>query len=207
VHLVAFAVADAAAAHRALAGRGFRMRPLVEMQRLVDVDGTPGTAAFTVARLEPGEMPEGRIQMLTHHTESAVWQPRWLAHRNGALGLTSVVIAVADVAEAASRFARFTGRSARTTPAGQMIELDRGRVELISAQACGELLPEVALPSLPFVAAYGTAVASLKDAETQLARGGLSGRRASVLGGQLVAPFPAELGRGAWLFEEIAPPM
>ena len=36
-------------------------------------------------------MAEGRIQTLTHHTEDAVWQPRWLAHPNGALGLASFV--------------------------------------------------------------------------------------------------------------------
>ena len=59
------------------------------------------TAAFTVARVEPGEMAEGRIQVLTHHTEDAVWQRRWLAHPNGALGLASLAIAVADVDEAA----------------------------------------------------------------------------------------------------------
>src|ERR1700756_1624239 len=47
VHLVAFAVADAAAARRRLAESGFRMRPLVEMQRPVDTEGQPATAAFT----------------------------------------------------------------------------------------------------------------------------------------------------------------
>ena len=30
-------------------------------------------------------MPEGRIQILTHRTESTVWQKRWLTHPNGAL--------------------------------------------------------------------------------------------------------------------------
>ena len=86
VHLAAFAVADAAAAHRRLGEAGFRMQPLVEMQRPVETGDGPGTAAFTIARLAPGQMPEGRIQMLTHHTEDTVWQPRWLTHPNGALG-------------------------------------------------------------------------------------------------------------------------
>ena len=112
VHLAAFAVADAADAHRRLAAQGFRLRPLVHMQRPVETGGAPGTAAFTLARLKPGEMPEGRIQILTHRTEHMVWQPRWLSHANGALALTGVTIAVADVAEAAGRFARFTGRAA-----------------------------------------------------------------------------------------------
>jgi hypothetical protein len=133
VHLVAFGVADAAGAHQRLRQNGFRVRPLVDMQRPVETGGEPGSAAFTVARLEPGEMPEGRIQLLTHRSEQMVWQPRWLAHPNGAAGLTSVTIAVSDVGEATQRFERFTGRRARPSSPGQTIALDRGRVELVTA--------------------------------------------------------------------------
>ena len=48
-------------------------------------------------------MAEGRIQILAHRTEDRVWQPRWLTHRNGALGLIDLVVVSADVAEAAGR--------------------------------------------------------------------------------------------------------
>jgi len=133
VHLAAFAVADAGKTHRRLAEDGLHMRPLVEFQRPVDTEHGSSTAAFTVARVEPGEMPEGRIQALTHHTESVVWQPRWLAHPNGALGLASVMIVVADLAEASARFARFTARAASAAPFGRTIQLDRGRVDLFTA--------------------------------------------------------------------------
>src|SRR5207245_9243223 len=51
VHLVAFAAADAAGARRRLAESGFRVRPLVEMQRPGDADGRPATAAFPIARV------------------------------------------------------------------------------------------------------------------------------------------------------------
>ena len=78
IHLAAFAVADAATAHRRLATTGFRVRPLVEMQRPVTTETGTGTAAFTIARVEPGQMAEGRIQILTHRTEDTVWQPRCL---------------------------------------------------------------------------------------------------------------------------------
>jgi hypothetical protein len=197
LHLAAFAVADAAGAHRRLDANGFRMRPLAEMQRPVEADGRPGTAAFRIARLEPGEMPEGRIQLLTHRTEDMVWQPRWLSHPNGARGLLSVMMVVADVNEAAERFARFAGRAARPTPSGQSIALDRGRVDLIGAAAFARMLPEIPAPSLPFIAAYGISVKSLDAVESILVRGGLAMRR---LGQSLVAPFPEELGCGAWLF-------
>src|SRR5262245_14551959 len=199
VHLAAFAVADADAAHRRLAAAGFRMQPLVQMQRPVDTGAAPGTAAFTLARLAPGEMAEGRIQILTHHSEAMVWQPRWLAHPTGALALTRIVIAVADPQEAAARFARFTGRAATGAASGFSIALDRGCVDLVSAEAFARLLPEVAIPSLPFAGAYGIRVASLLRTDDLLTHAGLLTRWNEQ---ELVATFPPELGRGAWLFTE-----
>src|SRR5262245_11569132 len=199
VHLAAFSVADAATAHARLAASGFRMQPLVLMQRPVDTSGGPDTAAFTLARVEPGEMPEGRIQILTHRTEHTVWQPRWLSHPNGALALTGIVIAVADIEEAARRLARFTDRQPPPSPLGQTIELDRGRVQLVTPDAFARKLPEVAIPSLPFIGAYGIKVASLAVVGDMLRRAGLRTRRSEQ---DLVAIFPEELGRGAWLFAE-----
>jgi hypothetical protein len=197
LHLVAFAVADAASAHRRLTASGFRVQPLVEMERPVDADGKPATAAFSIARLERGEMPEGRIQILTHRTELMVWQPRWLSHPNGAVGLASIVIAVADVNDAAERFARFTGRPARPTASGQTIELDRGRVEVVNAAGLARMLPEIPAPSLPFVAAYEILVRSIELVESILKQNALAARRQ---GEHLIAAFPPELGHGAWLF-------
>jgi Glyoxalase-like domain len=199
VHLAAFAVADAAAAHRRLGEARFRTQPLVAMQRPVETGDGAGTAAFTLARLAPGQMPEGRIQMLTHHTEQLVWQPRWLTHPNGALALTQVVIAVADVMEAAARFARFTGRGATRSELGQRIGLDRGCIELASAEAFAHLFPELPIPSLPFAGVYGVGVKSLLALEARLASGGLQAR---ALGSGRVVRFPDALGHGAWLFTE-----
>lgn len=199
LHLAALAVDDAAAAHRRLAGAGFRMQPLVEMQRPVETAQGPSVAAFTIARVVPGEMAEGRLQILTHRTEAAVWQPRWLDHPNGARALTSLTIAVADVAEAAARHARFTGRTARACEGGQAIGLDRGSISLVTPEAFRRRFPELAIPSLPFMGACGIAVTSLASAETALRRGGLAARRD---GERLVTPFPDALGVGAWVFEE-----
>lgn len=201
LHLVAFAVADAAAAHAKLGASGFRTRPLVAMQRPVDTEGGPATAAFTIARVEPGIMPEGRVQMLTHHTEHTVWQPRWLTHPNGAVALTDVVIAVADVGEVARRFARFTGRPAIANAAGCAVALDRGRVQIMDAPGFTAMLPELAVPSLPFIGAYAIVVVSLDEAEQALRARGTPSRRHGPL---LIAPFPPELGLGAWVFVDTA---
>jgi len=197
LHLAAFAVADAAATHRRLGEAGFRMQPLVSMQRPADTEQGPDIAAFTLARLVPGQMPEGRIQMLTHRTEHTVWQPRWLHHPNGARALTALTIAVADVDEAAARFARFTGRPAARSTDGVTIALDRGRIELVTADAFGRRFPELTIPSLPFMGACTIAVESLEAAEAALRRGGIAARRDRE---RLVARFPDELGQGAWVF-------
>ncbi len=201
LHLAAFAVADAAAAHRRLAESGFRTQPLVAMQRPADTEQGPDIAAFTIARLAPGEMPEGRIQMLTHRTEHTVWQPRWLDHPNGARALAALTMAVADVEEAAARFARFTGRRAQPSGGGRTIVLDRGRLELIGADAFSRRFPELIIPSLPFMGACTIAVGSVATTGAVLARGGVASRRA---GDALVARFPGELGIGAWIFDERA---
>jgi hypothetical protein len=199
VHLAAFAVADAGKAHARLGAAGFALRPLVNMQRPVDSETGPATAAFTVARVARGAMAEGRIQILTHHTEDAVWQKRWLAHPNGAHALSSVVIAVSNVEEAATRFARFTGHDAASTHSGQVVTLDRGRVELVTRAVFEAALPEIAVAGLPFIGAYGIVVASLDAVDAIFSRAGLRTRRA---GDCLMAPFPEELGQGAWLFAE-----
>jgi hypothetical protein len=199
IHLAAFATADAAQAHRRLADASFHMRPLVEMQRPVDLDGKPGTAAFTLARVEPGEMAEGRIQMLTHRTEAAVWQPRWLSHPNGAAALVAVIIAVRDVDEAAARYARFTGREASPSAGGRTIALDRGRIDLVTAERFEQMLPESPIPALPFIGACEIRVASLAGLRSTLTAAGLATRP---MERKLVTRFPPELGQGAWLFCE-----
>ena len=197
VHLVAFSVADAEGAHARLTKAGFAMRPLVQFQRPVETVSGPDIAAFTVVRLERGAMAEGRIQILAHRTENTVWQPRWLTHPNGAQGLVDMVVVSADVAEAAGRFARFTGHGAKPTKFGQAIALDRGQVQLMSHETFAAMFPEIAIPRLPFLGAYAIRVQSLAAAEVQIRREGLAARR---LGGALVVPFPSELGLGAWLF-------
>ncbi len=201
LHLAAFAVADAAAARRRLAANGFCVRDLARMQRPVETAAGAATAAFTIARVALDAMPEGRMQMLTHHSEQAVWQLRWLTHPNSAAGLIDVVIAVADVKEAAQRFARFTGRAATPTPGGALIRLDRGGVYLVSHDRATEKLPEMAIATLPFIIGYALRVESLAAAETAVDGADLEWR---AIEDGVVACFPTELGEGAWFFVERA---
>ncbi|MGN6748926.1 MAG: VOC family protein [Xanthobacteraceae bacterium] len=199
LHLAAFSVSDAAAARERLAAGGFAVRDLVRMQRPVETENGRCTAAFTISRVKPMVMPEGRIQVLTHHTEATVWQPRWLSHPNGVCDLIDVVIAVGDIEEAAQRFERFTGRTAIFTAGGALIRLDRGGVYLVTRERATEKLPEVPITSLPFMIGYALGVESLAAAEAAVDGADLVWR---ALEDGIVATFPAELGEGAWFFVE-----
>ncbi len=161
LHLAAFSAADAAAEHRRLAAEGFPVLPLVDMRRPVMTDHGEDWARFTIARIAPGVMPEGRTQFLTHHTEALVWPEPFLDHPNGALGLSGLWIAAADPAEPAARFSRFTGRPARRDGEVMTIALDRGRLRIATP---GFLERELAVspgPPLPYLAASEIEVESL----------------------------------------------
>jgi hypothetical protein len=199
VHLAAFAVSDAALAHRRLEVSGFAVRPLAPMQRPVETDSGNDIAKFTVARVMPGQMAEGRIQILTHHTEAAVWQKRWLTHPNSAEALVDVVMVAADIDEAAARFSRFTDRHHVVTAFGRAIELDRGNIQLVTADAFSRLAPGIAIPALPFIGLYAVAVRSLATLEACLRHSCLPFERED---GFVRVGFPPALGVGGWMFAE-----
>ena len=201
LHLMAFSVADATAASLRLNGEGFRTAPIVALRRPVGTESGETEAAFTVARVLPGEMREGRIQYLTHHTEDAVWQKRWLTHPNGANALVDVVAVVDDVDEAAARYVRFLGREAVTTNMGRGIFLDRGGVQLVNRASFGGLMANLPAPALPFIGLCAVRVTSLDVAERSLRSHSVAYEKRGKL---LAVPMPQGLGTGAWFFVERA---
>jgi Glyoxalase-like domain len=173
LHLAAFSSADAAAEHRRLAAAGFPVLPLVDMRRPVATENGEDWARFTIARLAPGTMPEGRVQFLTHHTEHLVWREPHLDHPNGAQALAAVWIAAADPAEPAERFARFTGRPMRPEDAVTTIELERGALHFATPEFLACEFGVAPGPPVPYLACCEIAVASLDRLRRQLDTAGL----------------------------------
>ena len=159
VHLLAFGSSDTESEQARLAARGFPQRPPVALRREVETEsGETATLRFTVGRAELGSMAEGRVQLLTHHTPEHLWQPRFLAHPNTAQGLVEAWIVTADLDEAAARYAGYLDHPAdRSEPGAATVALARGRVALFTPEAFRARLPEVAIPTLPFIAGYGLA--------------------------------------------------
>jgi hypothetical protein len=188
IHLLAFGTADAARERARLAALGFEPLPLVDLRR----PGFGGEAEFAVTRVPPDAMPEGRMQFVQHLTEATVWHEDWLEHPNGALALDEVIIAVADPDEAASRFARFCGRSARRRAAGHfLLPCERGSLHLVAPAHLRALLG-VEPPVLPFIAAYGLLVRNITAIRAVLEEGG--GAVATLSPEALAVTSPAEIG-------------
>jgi hypothetical protein len=200
LHLAAFSTADAGAEHRRLAADGFPVLPLVDMRRPVATAAGERWARFTIARIASGIMPEGRMQFLTHHTEEVVWREPFLDHPNGARALAAVWVAAADPAEAAERFARFSGRPIHRRGEASTIPLERGTVRVAAPEF---LEREFGIPPqapLPYLALCEIEVASLPQLRQHLEAAGLAGL--AVRDGVALS-LPPSVG-GAILFRETA---
>lgn len=193
LHLAAFGVADAAARHAALEQAGQPMRPLVQFSRPIDTVEGQQTASFTVARVTAGAMPEGRVQIVTHHTPAALWQSRWTRHANGAEGLAAMLVSCPDPAEAAERFAAILGRTPEPSGAGIRLTLDRGALEFLSEDAARHLVGAAIEPGRACFIGLRITVASLAPF---LARPG-----AREVGDGVTLPFGPALGPGVWVFD------
>lgn len=197
LHLVAFGAADTERRHADLAAAGLPMRPLVRFSRPVAAENGEVTASFTVARLQAGAAPEGRVQICTHHTPDALWQPRWTRHPNGARRLAALVIAAPDAGETAHRFSRYLGLPAQPEGQGWRITLARGALEILSEDAADALIGQRVAPGESAFAAIRIAVDDLTVLADRI-----GDRAGAVSGASVVVPFGPALGRGAFLFEQ-----
>ena len=156
VHLVAFNVADAEAEARAIVARGIDVMPTTHLRRDVEtVDGGTAEAAFTVIRAELGSLAEGRLQSLTHHTPQHVWQPRHVT-ANGLSGLTDVVWSSPDPKGSAARLSAYTGRPAQHQGDTSVIQLDRGKLAVMTPADVAGMVGPTGLPTdRPVIAAIG----------------------------------------------------
>ena len=177
---------------------GFATLPLVDMRRPVMTDAGEDWARFTIARIAPGIMPEGRMQFLTHHSEELVWREPFLDHPNGARTLAAVWLAATDPAEPAERFGRFTGRPVNRQGEVSTIPLDRGTVRLATPELLEREFGIAPGPPLPYLAAYEIEVTSLTQLREHLDSAGLAG--VPVRDG-IAVPLPPSVG-GAIVFRQ-----
>ena len=198
VHLIAFGTAAAENDHARLVREGFAPQMPIALQRPISTEGGTDTTRFTVVRVAPGTMPEGRIQYCQQITPELMWQPRWLTHANGATALTSVLLCVADPAETAQRYARYTGLTAAACNRAWEIETARGSLLFVDDATLKRALG-VRAPTLPWMAGYSLASRDLAATRAYLQAAGIA---AVERAGRLMVTLPEALG-GIVLFEDV----
>ena len=175
-HLIAFGSADAEATHRRLADAGFDPLPLVRLQRGAATPDGERLARFSVVRVPPERMPEGRMQFCRHHTPELVWQPTHQNHRNHAHGLTDILLCVEDVAEAAARYQHFLGLPAQVRAGFRLLELARGRLHLFDPPGL-TTATGIGAAITPFLAGFALTSADLAATFALLTERGVAVRR------------------------------
>ena len=196
VHSIVFGTQDAVAEHLRLSATGFEPAPPIALQRPIDSMHGADTARFTVVRVPPGKMAEGRIQYCQHHTRALVWQDRWLTHPNGALGLVAAHVCVPDLDAAGQRYSRFTGLPVEQVPGRRILQLSRGRIEFYDAQAFTARFA-VSPPRLPWIGGAELRCRDIAAARALLQANGLQPR--DLAANKLWVSGPASVG-GLFIF-------
>ncbi len=203
LHLIAFGTADAAADHARLGQQQFAPLAPVDLQRSIDTEDGSATARFTVVRVAPGTMAEGRVQFCQQHTPELLWQARWTRHANRAVALTTVIVCVENPDEAAQRYVRFTGIAATASGDDRIIDTARGRVLLVAPQAIQRIF-RIDPPVLPWIAGSVIASARMETTRKTIVASGLPH---GMLGDERLYVVPPEAIGGILVFEprRIAP--
>jgi len=198
LHLIALGTVAPEADHARLTKQGFSPLPPVALQREIGTAEGSGTARFTVVRVPPGTMAEGRIQYCQQHTPELLWQSRWLDHRNHARGLAAVIICVADAQEAAQRYARYTGLPAQVSGTQWRIDTQRGTLLFVTSDTVEKQFG-ITAPALPWIAGYVLTSDKLSATRDEITKA--HGDMRELESGRLLLRWPGSVG-GFILFQQ-----
>jgi catechol 2,3-dioxygenase-like lactoylglutathione lyase family enzyme len=191
IHIMALGIADAEAAVERLRQSGLVVAGVRPMQRPV---ATPeGTSEVRFKRVPLADAPEGRIQLIEHLTPELMWQPHLLAHPNRVVALTETVLCVADIAETAERFRRLAGIAPLRHGKARIFAFAAGRLVLCDPASLGDIMTDVAPPTLPWFAGFSVATDDGNAAVRQILRRNRI-EFAEHDGGDLVVPAASSCG-------------
>jgi len=162
-----FKTADADSDYREAAAAGLPILPVQSFSRPVALDGEMRDARFRTTRLDPAQVPMGRVYFCEHLTPDLVWRPEWQAHPNGASAIARVVVATTDPRRTARLFRGLFGDEAIADRDGrEIIGIGAAQVELSMPDAvAAEFGAAAAEPAgrTEYMAALGIRVRSLAE--------------------------------------------
>jgi hypothetical protein len=145
---VAFApIRNADATREALLGLGLHPGEPRALGRALELPEGAVVPRFSLLSLPPDETPALDCFVCGHLTPDLVRRPSWLSHSNGASGIKSVSLLVADPAALTSAYARLAGREQVNRGAGELaVKIGRHRLTFTSAPRFRAKHPGVMVP-------------------------------------------------------------
>ena len=174
---LAFASDDVSMAARALHRAGIVPGDMRDLKRVLEDPEGEVWPRFKLLHLPPEATPGTSAFVCQHLTPELVWQPGWIEHANGALGLIAMTSVVKDPSALAIPYAELFGFD-RVRAGDGVVEVDCGGTWLrfTTAEMLGRLHPGlIGAPRLPtpWLAALRIEVADLARAATLLERAAL----------------------------------
>lgn len=119
-----FRTDDARSTHARLVAARINTAEPQSFSRPVAIDGIEQLAKFATTRLEPGELPAGRVYFCEHLTPQWVFRDEWAEHPNCAKRLAELVVVSAQPHAEAQRYALIAGEGSVTAaPDGAGVHL------------------------------------------------------------------------------------
>lgn len=132
IHILALRIGDEDAALARLARAGFPDLHASRTERALD-DSDPANPRVGFSLITPPDPPEGRVHLIRHLTQEAMWQERFLAHPNRAASLASLTLVVERPAITAAWLSRVAGRAVVVDGPGLALDLGRQRLRILPA--------------------------------------------------------------------------
>jgi hypothetical protein len=161
-HIICFGCGDASVVDRRLRLSGVGTSGVIPLKRDLDTPDGKRTAKFDCVHFDYAATPEGLIQAAYHLTPQYIHQKRYLGHPNKVTALSNVYLAVADPAETAARYEKFTGRKGERQGKNFVFKLPRvSKVTIMPAANLATELPGAPLHSGPYLAGFAFATSDL----------------------------------------------
>ena len=196
---LAWSTDDGAAARAALIGAGIAADEPKGLARRLELPEGTVLPEFKLVHLPPEATPGLPSFICQHLTPELMRRPQWLDHANGALGLESVTVVVADPETAARGYEAFLGAGAVTrTDRVVAVRVGRHVVMFASEDELEQIHPGIDIgenAELPYAAVMTLAVRDLATTGAFLAGRGIPHGR---VGDALIRLAPEETC-GVWL--------
>ena len=193
-HIIAFGCEDADSAYKELKKREPNVQPPAALEReaIFGINNDHiKRARFRNIYLTPEAFTPAKLIFIEHQTPEVLWQAYLLEHPNTAQSLVEVALCVEDVTVTGTHLGRMLGIECDIKKPGiAALDVDRGRIYLLSPETVPQWAKGVAPPAVPSVVGLGIGVKDIQICQQVLSDAGIDFN---------AHPYP-----GIWLAPETA---